>query len=471
MKQAVVLIVLGLSLIGCATSEKDGDDAVLARIGDDVITVNDFLLNFEFGHAHLRTGTEAKRDYLNFMIYEALMAQEAEALRLDTLPTMQNAMSTLKEELLIERVFDEKVLAGIEVTEEEIEAEINKMAVSFQFRFLPAAGRQDAELLHRDMQERGFEAVLEERKEQIPELSAVEGQLQSPYVKADEIDAELLDILKDLELNTASPPAFYRGQWYIFEVQDIRRVRLSPEDYENKSSSYEKVIYNRKALEKGGAFVAQTMEPLEVRTKRAGFEILESALWEWYTDQQPESNLLYYIDELGIEKPYIGRLVQNYAVPLVEFGQEVWTIEAFIAHFTPGRYIMTTKTREAFKARMADVVALVIRDHVLLDIAENEALGDYPELKKDLRKWELSWMSVEYKKWLNQDSVKSWNAEAYRKHAEQLLSDNDVSVRWGILDTLNITMPEGSPGPTVNLLKSNSNKRPFPIVDASWKMN
>lgn len=471
MKQIAVLFVLVLALAGCSKTKHDTSNPILAQVGDDVITVNDFLLNYEFGHAHLRVGEQAKRDYLNFMVYEILMAQQSEALRLDTLPTMRNAMNTLKEELLIERVFDEKVLAGIEVTEEEIEAEINKMAVSFQFQFMPAVSRNDAEQLHLDMMDRGFDMVLEERKEQMPELSAVEGQLKSPYVKADEIDAELLDIIKDLELKTPSQPVMYRGQWYVFEVNDIRRVRLSPEDYVNKSSSYEKVIYNRKALEQGGVFVAETMEPLRVRTKREGFEIVEAALWKWYTDLQPESNLRYYIDDLGWDKPYIDQLIENYDVPLVEFGDEQWTVESFVTHFTPGRYIIKTDNRDAFRARMADVVALVIRDHVLLEMAEKESLGANAVFEQDLRKWELSWLAMEYKKWLNNDSTASWDADAYNKHAQTLMTENQVSIRWGILDTLNTSIPDGQPGPTVHLLKSNSNKRPFPIVAPSWKAN
>ena len=471
MNRVVVLILFILFLSACNRNEIAEQDVVLARIGDDVITVNDFLLNYEFGHAHLRTGDQAKKDYLNFMIYEALMAQKAEELRLDTLPNMRNAMNTLREELLIERVFQEKVLGHIEVSQEEVEAEINKAAVSFKFRFMPASSKQDADQLFVDMKERGFEVVLEERKEEIPELSAVEGQLQSPYVKADEIDVELLNIIQDLELNTPSSPAMYRGQWYIFEVQDIRRIRLAPEDYENKSSSYEKVIYNRKALEQGGAFIAQTMEPLDVRTKRAGFDVLESALWDWYNDEQPESNLRYYMIELGLDKPYIQQIIENYAVPLVEFSGDLWTIETFVTHFSPGRYIMTTKSRDAFKARLADVVALVVRDHVLLDIASEESMDDHAAYTQDIRKWELSWLSLEYKKWLVSDSAITWNAEAFRQHADELLKESEVSIRWGVLDTLRTSIPAGSPGPTVHLLKSNSNKRPFPIVDAGWKAN
>ena len=290
-------------LAACNPRAESPHGTILAEVGDEIITVEEFTLNYEFGHAHLRSGEDPRRTYLNYMIYEAVLAQEAGKMKLDTLPSIQYAMHTLEEELLIEQVFDQKVLSNIEVTEEEIRAEINKMAVSFQFRFMPAISQQDAEQLYQDIARDGYEAVLEARKKQIPELSQVEGQMTSPYVKADEIDPELLgNHQRSRNQHTVNAPVFYRGAWYIFEVNDIRRVRLSPEDYENKSSTYEKVIYNRKALEQGGRFVASTMEPLSVKTKREGFNKLEPVLWEWYSDDAPERNLLYYINKEGRRK-------------------------------------------------------------------------------------------------------------------------------------------------------------------------
>ena len=464
----IVLLLVVVS--GCTKEEAlEPGQVILAKVGDEVITAEEFLLNYEFGHAHLRLGENSRRSYLNYMIYEALLAQEAEEIRLDTLPSIQHAMHTLREELLIERVFDEKVLANIEVTEEEIRDEINKMAVNFQFRFMPATSRQDADRLYEDMVALGYEAVLEDRKENIPELSAIESQLTSPYVKADEIDGELLVILQDLELNTPSRPAFYQGAWYIFEVTDVRRTRLAPEDYEQKSSTYEKVIYNRKAMEQGGMFVAETMEPLGVRTKREGFDVLDEVLWEWYQDDAPARNLFYYIDDLQLEKAYIDRLVEHYDLPLVEFDNTLWTVKDFVEHFTPGRYIMSIKERPAFRARVADVVALVVRDHIFLQMADEENLGEHAGHKRDLHKWKMSWMSMEYKNWLRKDTTRVWSPEAFVAQAEKLMDTYDVDVRWDVLDTLNVSVPEGKPGPTVHLLKSNSNKQPFPIVAPDWR--
>ena len=121
---------------------------MLATVNGEVITVDEFRLNYEFGHGHLRQGNTPREDYLRFLILEQVIAHEAQRMQLDTSAAVIHAMHTLREELLIERVFEEHVLADIEVTQAEITAEINENAVRFQFQFLPARSRAEAMRLH-----------------------------------------------------------------------------------------------------------------------------------------------------------------------------------------------------------------------------------------------------------------------------------------------------------------------------------
>ncbi len=464
-----IAVWLGAALMvaGCAKSDLDPSAVILAEVGDEVITVEEFRLNYEFGHGHLRAGEDPKREYLNYMIYETLLAQEARAMQLDTLAAIEHARHTLREELLIERVFDEKVLAGIEVTQEEINEEINRSAVRFQFRFLPAASESDAERLHALIAEQGYEAALEQQMDRIPELGAMASELTSPYLGADEIDPELLDIIKGLELNTPSRPVEYQGGWYIFEVSDIRRRRIGPDEYEKRSATFHKVIYNRKALEKGGAFVASTMEPLNVRTKREGFDLLAEALWAWYRENTPVRNLYYYIEEEGLRTSYTTLLAENYEVLLVETERERWTVEDFLQRFTPARYTLRARAFDAFKARLADVIALVVRDEVLLEMAREERLGDHPGYRRTLRLWENKWLFQEYKSLKKADPASAWDQAP--PHVTPLLDRYGVEVHTHILDTLRTEVSPQHPQMTVLLMKSNSNKMPFPIVDPGWK--
>ena len=81
------------------------------------------------------------------------------------------------------------------------------------------------------------------------------GELESPALSSDEIEPEVLAVLRDLPLNAVSDPIEYRGTWYLFQVTNIQRELLSPEDYEMRAPSYRKVVYNRKAMENATLFV------------------------------------------------------------------------------------------------------------------------------------------------------------------------------------------------------------------------
>ena len=461
------ILFVAILLAGC--QQREDTSTILARVGDEVITVDEFILNYEFGHGHLRAGEQPKHDYLQFLIYEKLLAQEALKLELDTLPVIRHAMSTLQEELLIEQVFEEHVLAHVEVTEEEIRNEINRDAVSFKFRLLPAGSETEGMRLYEAMQTSSFEAVMEAQLEAIPELRMVEGELTSPYVRAEDLDGEIMTILQDLPVGQPSRPQQYQDAWYLFEVMDIRRHRLAEEDYQQKAPSYQKIIYNRKAMELGTQFVANTMQPLDVRTKRAGFEILNAALFAWYSDRIPERNLLYYIDEENRQTDYTALLVENYDELLVTYRDANWTVYDFLNHFTPGRYVIRPDNPEAFKARLADLVGLVVRDAVFLEMAENSGAAGQETMQRTTQQWKSKWLFQEYRKLLVQEASSDATAHV-RKHAEALKDKYDVDVNWSMLDTLQTSVSAINPTMTVHLFKNNANKMPFPIADPNWRV-
>lgn len=498
--------VLLLVLIAACSSPPDTDEAVLATVNREVITVEEFRLNYEFGHGHLRQGSTPREDYLRFLILEQVMALEAQQMRLDTSAAVIHAMHTLREELLIERVFEEHVLADIEVTQAEITAEINEDAVRFQFRFLPAHSRAAAMRLQRLIKSQGFEGALDALEEEFSDMDLELGELESPALSSDEIEPEVLAVLRDLPLNAVSDPVEYRGAWYLFQVTNIQRELLSREDYEMRAPSYQKVVYNRKAMKNATLFVHSLMEPMNVVTRREGFNLLSDALWPWYAQETPVRNLLHYLDSKQADPMIARRLKDGFTVPLVAFDDQEWTIRTFLEHFTPGRYTLRARDREEFDQRLANIVALVVRDHVLLSIASRERLDKNKAFQRTSTLWKYKWLFQELRRLVvDSASVTDTETAAYyaRKNAamggrlrpfdsldsldhgrirqqmmrERLLTFADslaeqasISINYAILDTIRFSQSTVNPTMTVHLLKSNSNKMPFPIADPNWRI-
>ena len=473
MKNAALLLALLLALAGCRSGSLEDEPAqgpdeqadlsrdVVARVGGEAITTEAFRLDYEFGFGHLRHGSDPRRQYLRYAIAEKAMALEAERLGLDTAAAVVHALHTLEEELLIERVFEEAVLSRIDVSEADVRAAIKQDAVRFRFRFLPALSEAAAWRLYDEIEARGYDAVLEEERAALVEQGVSLEALTSPMVDAEEIDPVVLAAIQDVPVNTPSNPVAYNGLWYLFEVTDVEQRPLAEADYAAKAPTYRKILYNQKAMEEGTAFVARTMEPLNVVTKREGFEVLTDALWSWYREETPQRNLLHYIERQRWQKSYTEKLKAHYDEVLVTFGEETWTVRTFLEHFTPGRYVLRADDRRQFKARLADVVGLVVRDAVFLQRAREEGLDRDSVYQRTLAQWKAKWLFEELKK---RPAVQHRLAA----YADSLVNATDVVINEAVLDTLTLGMPADA-RLTVQLLKSNSNKQPFPTVDPGWR--
>lgn len=502
MKLGVLLLLL--TLAACASSPEN-DVAILATVNGEYISADEFRLNYEFGYGHLRSGDNPKHDYLRFLVLEQVLAQEADRMRLDTAAAVVHAIHTLREELLIERVFEEHVLAGIQVSDEEIAAAINEDAVRFKFRFLPARTQAEAASLKSKINKMGFEAALSNLEGEFSDTRLELQNLESPALSAEELEPEVLAVLRDLPLHVISDPVQYRGGWYLFEVTNIQRELLAPEDYALRTPSYRKVVYNRKAMEQAAVFISDLMEPMDVVTRRNGFNILSEALWAWYQQETPTRNLLHYLESQQVDGNIVRLLVGGYSVPLVSFSGREWTIRTFLEHFTPGRYVLRARDRLEFEQRLTSIVALVVRDHILLSMAHRERLDENDSFQRAMALWKHKWMFQELRGMVVDSSMSRFETEAYyaqenaardgRLHpydsldsldqgrihqqmmrdrllafADSLAEHARISINYAMLDTMTFSQSTVNPTMTVHLLKNNSNKMPFPIADPNWRV-
>ncbi|MDV7398681.1 hypothetical protein RZS08_45165, partial [Arthrospira platensis SPKY1] len=134
-------------------------------------------------------------------------------------------------------MFKRDVLDAVEVSNEEIRAEVNRMFVKFAFRFIPLLDPSQAPMLLERWQSEGYEAALELVKTEQPEIATLSSQWQSPLVEAYDIDEALLEVLQDLPIGQPSSPILVDGQWVLFEVTDIRRTPIGDWEYAQKGET------------------------------------------------------------------------------------------------------------------------------------------------------------------------------------------------------------------------------------------
>ncbi|MEO1021989.1 MAG: peptidyl-prolyl cis-trans isomerase [Bacteroidota bacterium] len=486
-------------VLGACSAAPEPD--YVAKVGNQIITPEEFMLNYEFGFPQYKTGDNPKQTYLNKMIAELLLAEEGYRIQLDTLQRIRHGVATITEERLIEEVFQKRVMDNIRISEDELRDEINKSAVSFQFRYLPVGSERQGELVRQKAETEGFEAALASLTNDIGASPLTPDDVQSPYIQADQLDPELLSHLQDLPLNTLSDPIAYQGGWALFEITNIKRTPLSEYDYEQKSVSYRKILFNRKAMEGATEFVSGLMEPLEVRTKRPVFTQLNKAMFEWVQDEIP----VHAAEKVRTgDKNYHTAIRKILPQVLVETSEHNWTVEEWLEAFNAGRYQLRPDNFDQFTSVFANVVALVIRDTELLEIADQEKLEQAEGVKSDIQAWSNKWVFQEMRRQVLDEvpfdnaSVQAFFVERASTYGvdtvatphlielgeltqrrvrkdylnyylqlkiDELTNTYSITINDAVLDTIRVSGDQRIP---VQLFKQNSNRPAFPVVDPNW---
>ncbi|KPQ01045.1 MAG: hypothetical protein HLUCCA01_03895 [Bacteroidetes bacterium HLUCCA01] len=506
----VVLLTAGWLLTSCTPAgPQPVDEPVLARVGDQVITAREFQLNYEFGYPHLLPAEHRREAYLNHMITEVLLARRGYELQLDTVAAVQRAVQTLREERIIEEVFNHFVLSQIEITPEEIEHEVNKSAVSVEFKFLPAPGRLQALQLRDELRDEPFETVAARYASDVFNLSPdqVDEFFTHDRTPAVELDPELLGHLQDLEINTPSDPVFYNNQWFVFMVSNIVQARLTPLDRANRSVSARKVLYNTKAMQQAAVFVNDRMSPLQVETSREVFNAIVPHLFDLYKQDTPSGTLWERIRQADASQPELEaiRTLADQTLIYTESGN--WSVQRFFSTFNTGRYpLRADGSMQDFSLRFSDIVALVVRDDVFLDLAARENLHERAEVQRDIRRWQDKWVYHQtrdrmldtlrfdqevvtefvtgiqspYSDRIRAGSPETWSEESLRRFRRDYLARSltdaaaslkdryPVYINETMLDTLTLSESRANPNMTLQVFKQNSNRMAWPVLDPIW---
>jgi len=259
-------------------------DTVVAKVGEEVITLRQLRQNYEFGFSGLKkgnTGRERLINYLNLMINEKLLALHARELGLDKSEEFYDFRDKMLSALLIEYFIEKDIKANISVTEKEIKDAINKDKVSFKFKFWAETEYSKALIVRNSILNKGFDGTVES----IVKLSDL-GDIyvsgyETDYMKWSDLPAELFDALKNLKTGDISEPVFFDGKYFLLEVTDIKRESFLETEYLSQAPTYRKIILNEKLKKAVLAFVSDLMSEKQIVTRREAFNLLHAGFLEW----------------------------------------------------------------------------------------------------------------------------------------------------------------------------------------------
>ena len=436
-------------------SGSEGEKAVVATVGGEPIYARDFVLNYEFGFAHLFRSDNPPLAYLNRIVEEKLLALEGIRRGLLSDRDLAWRREDLFQELLVEQVFERYVNARVFVSEEEVTEAIQEERTSFRLRYVPARTAEHARRMREEARLRGMPALVEELVAGSRELNLHPSEFESPYITGHELHPELLAAIIDLPVGQISEPVPHNGQYLLIELLDVRTEPVPSSAAER--APYERVVFHRKAKALAREFIRSMMEPLEVRVRPATYRRMREALWQAYGSAPPEGRLLSALMAPGSSVADSLRALAE--IVLITTADGDWTVRDFLEAFPATRYPLRHDSRESFENDLYDAIGLAVRDRYFVRRAMQEGLDRDPELRHELSLWTDKWVSRAMREALSasEESV----GETFRR----LRRRYPVVIHRAVLDTLTLSEP-GRAGLTV--LKGHTLRPAFPVADPLW---
>ncbi len=471
---SAVFLLLAFLLISCDTSPPepvDGEEVVVAQVGDEVITVGDFRRNYEAGFSHLKTGDSPRLTFLEYMIKEKTLSLEGYRLGLDETQYVQARERELTNELLLDALIRKEIRSKIRVSEKEIEEEINRDKVSFKFRYWFEPTEEKARAVVERMRIEGYAAVVDDLLRSNPERNIKPSFLTTDYLTHQQVTPVVMDAIKDLPYGEISDPVFMNDTWYIYQVLDIRRSAVTTNEYKRQATSVEQVIYYRKLHEGIIAYVGELVGPKNVVTKARAFTLLGNALLEW--NDIPEEGRLPFqaaVDQATEAQKHLWNLKTNGGQDFLTFDGGKLSIDEFLLNFDPRNINRGKEQQQDFKVALDEAVAVTIRNHFMIEEANRQNLIRDVDLQAELKRWRDKWVyraaGIDINGSKRVNSVE--RVEKMAAAAKNLRDRYPVKIETAVLDTISLIDFRKSRWASTQMYRSGTNRPAYPTVDPDW---
>ncbi|MBC8184882.1 peptidyl-prolyl cis-trans isomerase [candidate division KSB1 bacterium] len=505
----ILILSTGFFIFNFSCSKKiDPEDVVVARVGNDVITVGEFRRNYEFGLPHLKKGSDWKASYLDFMIKEKILSLEGYKLNLDNSKRVQQLENELLDELLVEELFIKEVHDKIKISPDDIREAVNKSKISWKLRYWVEPTLGYANSVCQAMRQRGYSAVLEDIMNSNPEVELKPKDFESDYITWLEAPPEMLEAIKYLPVGEISDPIKLNGVYFIFQILDIRRKGVLEIEYADKAESFRKILFYRQAAEDAARFVSEFMTPKNVTTKGDAFITLADGLAEWKKkDKNKRKDFLEAIKNAEETEPSLFKLKKDLKKNLVNFEGGKWTTENFIKRLDTKAVKIEPENKDQFRSQLNQEIALEVRNHFFTKEAKKRKLQKSKNVKQQLQVWRDKWVYDEMRRKYTKDvKIKPKQAKKYfdkykdrykiraddtptygefknqakrdayiqttrallNKKIDALKKTFPVTIYQNVLDTITVVDSKKSRWMSLQVFKRSSGRLAHPLVDPAW---
>jgi len=368
---------------------------VVATVGGEGITAQEFLLNYEFGPAFAKREKDSRSRYLDFMIDEKLLARDARDHGLMRSPRVLRSLEVLEGDMATEELYKDDVLSRVQLTPAEIARGVRDGQVHYALQWLYAPDSAAANALTAALGKgTPFDTLLAgqlaggvKRDDRTMEATLFRLRRTSPLLAA---------VAESLRAGRASRPVRGPDGFYVLRVaRGWRDVSLSATEREKLVEDARRALTEEKADSLSDLYVRRMMLDRNPVIVRVTFDRLEA--WLAGTWAKPDRYAAWELaSRVGIPADSAARarieaLGSDTLVALsgrgarrgISLGEFLSWYRARDTYFT-----LDIANEQAFFLSVQNLVWRMVRDRLLVERALQRNLQSRDQVRKQLRWWE-----------------------------------------------------------------------------------
>jgi hypothetical protein len=258
--------------------EAQNDSSIVAIVGSYEISSYDLLTSYEFGPAFVKRHCDPLREHLKYMIYERLLALEAERNGLNTAEFVQERIKALAEDGAVEQLYRQDILSQVKLSEKQIAKDTRKAKIAISLRWIFKPTKSEVEKTKKMIIAGApFDSLYALQYDST--VNADSRSLETTLLKLEQDNEELSKTISTMSVGNISQPVQGKDGYYIFRLDKALQNPITTEsEYTELKSQAIEIRTKLIADVLADKYVKNIMNQHTPVIKADGFNILRAYL-------------------------------------------------------------------------------------------------------------------------------------------------------------------------------------------------
>ena len=431
----IIFLFVATSLIISPRIYSQAANEIVAKAGDVSVTKDEFKLRFELsphpGKDNYDT-SKVKRDFLNTLIAEKLLAQSAVKEGLDKSHEYQMAMNFKRNYYLRDALYKIEVKDKTVIPDSEYVKGKMKAGKSIKTKFIFSQNRNEIHKIYNDLKNgASFDSILSTRSEN-------EEQKQTADITFGKMDPKIEDILFTLKPGEYTPPVELTEGWYICKVYSVDNKNILDESDFKKA---ERVVSERAENKTYEKFYKEFFKGVVVNAYRDVFILLSDAMVKYIVANKESfikkhGKYTLYESEVNDIRKLISR--NRLDLVFVKFNDYPVTLNEFLDYMSMEGFDFNNTETMYIKRRLNSYISTYIQNELLAREALKRGYDKLPDVAVNLKMWRDNYLSnLKMKEIYKGENVSDDEAyEFYSKNNRLIHKPDEVKIAEILTDDL-----------------------------------